>query len=137
MKHAILLILLVTFMVGNTYSIFGLITKDDFQLVKAQIESMKIEVSELVKVNANFRAEVNTKLVGYDRSINREEHIGGDKIITNSEEIFKMFSATLLIICLVLIFVIGRVMKRLLKIVDEKKVYKQKYYDIKNGGSGG
>ena len=102
MKKTIFAILILTLTFGPALALFGLITKDDLQLVKAQIKSMTTNVESLAKIVAEIKvdiqnsmqaqAEMTAKISGIDQSMNQKLQAGGDiKSIITDPNIIKYF----------------------------------------------
>lgn len=135
MKKKLITILLILILSVPAYSMFGLITKDDIQLVKAQIKKVHTEINDaLVKISfqlkavINMQAEVNAKVAAIDNSVNQRFNNEGDVNNTNIDP--KLMYLLILCNALTLLYAMkqrGCSTENNLKVKD----YKRSYYDEK------
>jgi len=94
MRKYYLLIILSIILVTPAHALFGLITKDDIQLLKAQIKQME------VGINANFKAQVGLINKTITKTINQRNTTSNSNSVVISLIISNMVTFVMFIVAI-------------------------------------
>ena len=104
----------------------------EFSDIKAELGVIKDnQICIKTKIESQIKARAT---IGYDKSSNQDTRAGRDVTITNDTGFLKLVIGALGSVIIALILAIILLMKMMFRYFKEKKDYKRRYYEIKNGG---